>query len=254
MMSEFRSRPKLELISVVTRKIPTHVRALMQSIEVLRKAGLGETPAKIVGPAAARSFLARDPRAEFISFEQLPDWYRDFTEANWNVFVKDHLFRHTDAEHVMTIHDDGFALHAEHWDERYLDFDYIGAPWPDWAHTPTRVGNGGFSIRSRLAGVAEPRSRAHFTPASEDLFCCVENIGHFTGHGCRVAPLELCGSFRWSTRYRSSPAGSSRSRSASTCGPGPIGCGGESTSEVYWRRRQEVGRWCAMPAELAKSA
>ena len=112
------SRPKLQLISVATRKIPTHVRALMRSIEVLREAGLRETPAKIVGPAAARGFLAHDPRAEFIAFEQLPDWYRDFTAANWNVFVKDHLFRHTEAEHVMTIHDDGFALHAEHWDER----------------------------------------------------------------------------------------------------------------------------------------
>jgi Protein of unknown function (DUF5672) len=55
-----------------------------------------------------------------------------------------------ETSHFLTIQWDGWVLNAGCWDNRFLDFDYIGAVWP-WFYRD-RVGNGGFSLRStRLA-------------------------------------------------------------------------------------------------------
>ena len=43
---------------------------------------------------------------------------------------------------------DGFVLDPDRWEDHFLDFDYIGAPWPQF-HDGHDVGNGGFSLRSR---------------------------------------------------------------------------------------------------------
>lgn len=54
---------------------------------------------------------------------------------------------HVVGSHVLVIQWDGFILHPELWDPVFLDYDYIGAVWPQFPATP--VGNGGFSLRSR---------------------------------------------------------------------------------------------------------
>ncbi len=50
--------------------------------------------------------------------------------------------------HQLIVQWDGYVLDTAMWRDAYLDYDYIGAVWPQYddAH---RVGNGGFSLRSR---------------------------------------------------------------------------------------------------------
>lgn len=50
--------------------------------------------------------------------------------------------------HMLIVQWDGYVLDPAMWRDAYLDVDYIGAVWPQYddAH---RVGNGGFSLRSR---------------------------------------------------------------------------------------------------------
>ena len=50
--------------------------------------------------------------------------------------------------HQLIVQWDGYVLDASMWDDAFLSVDYIGAVWPQYddAH---RVGNGGFSLRSR---------------------------------------------------------------------------------------------------------
>lgn len=50
--------------------------------------------------------------------------------------------------HQLIVQWDGYVLDPSMWREAYLDYDYIGAVWSQYddAH---RVGNGGFSLRSR---------------------------------------------------------------------------------------------------------
>jgi hypothetical protein len=50
--------------------------------------------------------------------------------------------------HALCVQWDGFVLHGSAWDPAFLDYDYIGAPWPHFADAHN-VGNGGFSLRSR---------------------------------------------------------------------------------------------------------
>ena len=50
--------------------------------------------------------------------------------------------------HALVVQWDGYVVNADAWDDAFLDCDYIGAPW-SWQPPGRRVGNGGFSLRSR---------------------------------------------------------------------------------------------------------
>jgi len=68
---------------------------------------------------------------------------RDYSE-----FMLTRLVDFIDTPHCLVVQWDGFVLDAEQWDPAFLDFDYVGAPWPQFDDEHD-VGNGGFSLRSR---------------------------------------------------------------------------------------------------------
>ncbi len=76
-----------------------------------------------------------------------------------------------ETDFVLVIQFDGFILNGTAFVPNFFDFDYIGAVWPDYPFM--RVGNGGFSWRSRklLDAVME---LAPLRPPgqAEDLFIC----------------------------------------------------------------------------------
>lgn len=63
-------------------------------------------------------------------------------------FMVAELPRHVATSHCLVVQWDGFILRPDSWDPAFLSFDYIGAPWPQFGDEH-RVGNGGFSLRSR---------------------------------------------------------------------------------------------------------
>lgn len=63
------------------------------------------------------------------------------------IVLKD-LSPYVKTSHVLVIQWDGFVLNPTAWREDFLDGDYIGAPW-HWHPEGQRVGNGGFSLRSK---------------------------------------------------------------------------------------------------------
>lgn len=87
--------------------------------------------------------------------------------------------------HILLIQWDGWVLNEHCWNPDWLDFDYIGAPW-DW-HPENRVGNGGFSLRSRrlLKFLAEHPKEFPIRNPEDDTLCRKYR-----------AALELEG-FRW---------------------------------------------------------
>lgn len=96
-----------------------------------------------------------------------------------------------DAEHVLVVQWDGFAIDGAAWDRAFLDYDYIGAPWNDAART---VGNGGFSLRSRrlcaaLAELEPPRTHP------EDACICRDLRPQLEARGLRFAPSALAERF-----------------------------------------------------------
>jgi hypothetical protein len=85
-----------------------------------------------------------------------------------------------DTPHLMHIETDGFPINPENWDDRFLDFDYIGAPWGTTKegyartlHEGKRVGNGGFSLQSRKFRDFLWRHRYDYTPQTpSDVWFC----------------------------------------------------------------------------------
>lgn len=63
------------------------------------------------------------------------------------------LKNYTSNDFVLIVQNDSFITNIEQWTDEFLEYDYIGAPWTqkqfvDW-NLKNRVGNGGFSLRSR---------------------------------------------------------------------------------------------------------
>ena len=102
--------------------------------------------------------------------------YENFTSIKIDRFENLHeysdfilrLIDYVESDHLLLVQDDGHIINPNLWDENFLNFDYIGAPWPasnKWLKRfikydheiykviknnikQNRVGNGGFSLRS----------------------------------------------------------------------------------------------------------
>ena len=86
-------------------------------------------------------------------------------------FILHDLHHHIETSHVLVVQWDGFVLDGSAWDETFTTYDYIGAVWA-W-HAEHRVGNGGFSLRSRklLKAVAQIAPQ-QMNGIGEDEFIC----------------------------------------------------------------------------------
>src|SRR5260221_6839368 len=73
-------------------------------------------------------------------------------------FVLKELLPFVLTEHVLLVQWDGYVVNPAAWDAAFLDCDYLGAKW-FWHRDGMRVGNGGFSPRSRrlLSALRDPR-------------------------------------------------------------------------------------------------
>lgn len=75
---------------------------------------------------------------------------------DFNYYCIYNLGNHVETSHALLIHPDGYVIRPWLWDNAWLEYDYIGAPWRDdpnafldpWGRNQ-RVGNGGFSLRSK---------------------------------------------------------------------------------------------------------
>jgi hypothetical protein len=103
---------------------------------------------------------------------------------------------HINTDHVLFTQTDGYIVNESAWDDEFLEYDYVGAPWwyfpfnhipPNPPSTPrTCVGNGGFSLRSSslMRAVTEIESKYSTSKHPEDIFICrtlrdeLEKIGH----------------------------------------------------------------------------
>lgn len=95
------------------------------------------------------------------------------TGADYSEFLLHRLADHVRTAHCLVVQWDGFVLDAGQWRPTFLDYDYIGAPWPQFSDGHC-VGNGGFSLRSRrlLEACRDPRFRPGHP---EDVAICRTN-------------------------------------------------------------------------------
>jgi hypothetical protein len=134
----------------------------------------------------------------------------------YSKFIVYDLHKYINTNHALIIQDDGFVVNPEKWDDEFLKYDYIGAPFPIppkndsiTFRTPfgelIRVGNGGFSLRSKkilsLATELKLPWKSYFGYHNEDGFYAVHNKHIYEENGCIYAPIEIAAKFshEWNT-------------------------------------------------------
>lgn len=132
------------------------------------------------------------------------------TTEEYSRFIIAELDAYVDTSHVLIIQYDGFILNPDAWDDEFLEYDYIGAPWlvrnvsvnrfgfPKELLGQHVVGNGGFSLRSKkLTALCGKLSCENFFEKyhPEDVVICVKNRKFLEDKGIRFAPVALAKSF-----------------------------------------------------------
>lgn len=70
-------------------------------------------------------------------------------KSDYSKFCLIDLNKYIDTDFLLTIQHDGYIINSDQWKDEFLNFDYIGAPWPiEWGYK-NRVGNGGFCLKSK---------------------------------------------------------------------------------------------------------
>lgn len=137
---------------------------------------------------------------------------------DYSRFMIYHLSEHVDTNFVLTIQYDGFIINPNSWSDDFLQYDYIGAPWP-WKDnafiTPfgehISVGNGGFSLRSKKLLELPSKVDVPFDVVAKNNFykmfgtvnwnedgnICVHNRHIYEQNGCKFAPVEVAKYFSY---------------------------------------------------------
>ena len=138
----------------------------------------------------------------------------------YSYYILYYLHQHIQTDYVLLVQDHAFIINPNSWSEDFLKYDYIGAPWPyrDRAYiTPfgehQRVGNGGFSLRSKRLLEVPLHKNIPFRVAeqpdfykmfgskntNEDGNITVHNKHLFEEAGCKIAPIEVARFFSYET-------------------------------------------------------
>jgi hypothetical protein len=117
------------------------------------------------------------------------------THATMNWFHLNTLPKHISSKYMLSIQDDGFIINPHNWDDGFLKYDYIGAPWPighEWCKR-NRVGNGGFVLKSKKFLNLE--EAIPYTDAHNDVLVTNTYYDYFKQNGCKYAPIEVAAKF-----------------------------------------------------------
>ncbi|MGN1151843.1 MAG: DUF5672 family protein [Lachnospiraceae bacterium] len=114
------------------------------------------------------------------------------------------LGEHIHTDYVLLVHADGFVVHPESWRDEFLEYDYIGSPWPmpenDYAYRDSkgeicRVGNS-VSIRSKKLLDFPKQANLKWEKMeddnyNEDTFLCCKYKNVIEDAGMKFAPIEV---------------------------------------------------------------
>ena len=125
----------------------------------------------------------------------------------WNRKIIYELHNHVQTDFALLVHADGYVIHPELWRNEWLEYDFIGAPWPlpvdDYSYRDelgelVRVGN---SVSLRSKKLLEMPSklglewRSFYGNTNEDGFLCCHHKKTLEAHGIKFAPLDVAKHF-----------------------------------------------------------
>lgn len=169
--------PEVTLIAASSVAIGETLRALRESMRGIRF-------------AEVILLTDADPRGRDCGGIRVEPIARLGSAQAYSRFMINDLVHHVRSAFALCVQWDGYVLDAGNWRDAFLDYDYIGAPWPHLG-AELMVGNGGFSLRSRrlLEAVAQAGLDADI---GEDLaICCHGRARLEREYGLRFAPPAL---------------------------------------------------------------
>ena len=187
------SLPDVTLIAVSSVELDETLLALSISSNEIEFGEIKFLTSESIAPTNAKIKAGLIPKLDFLGYSK---------------FILQDLCRYVQTTHCLVIQADGFVLNPDRWQPKFLEYDYIGAPWPEKLTLhPTQqildmkqnqVGNGGFSLRSKklLEETAKIDFDALTFPSfSEDLVICHFMLGQMLNAGIRFPTPELAAQF-----------------------------------------------------------
>lgn len=156
---------------------------------------------------AAKFFTHFDPQGNFyvVPIEKI-----DSKKAYSHFLVKK-LADYLTTDFVLIVQTDGFIVNTEKWTDLFLQYDYIGSPWHQSQIMPGmnpehRVGNGGFSLRSRRLQEFLRDDPNIVETHPEDVIICQTYRSYLEANGFKFAPVELahqfsCENYLWNSAF-----------------------------------------------------
>jgi hypothetical protein len=125
--------------------------------------------------------------------------------AEYTAFMIKQLGSLISTDFALVTQWDGYVINPAAWRDEFLQYDYIGAVWP-WKPDQFKVGNGGFSLRSRklLAITAEPWFALLPNLGEDELICRVYRP-ILEERNIRFAPPEVAERFAYERSIPQSP-------------------------------------------------
>ena len=141
------------------------------------------------------------PDIEYVSIPKLN------SVDDYNKIIFQDLHKYFETSHCLIVQADSFVVNSDLWKEEFLEYDYIGGPWPNKIQHNSEVllhleknpvGNGGFSLRSRK--LVETTAKINFNSLNfpvkaEDVVICYYLYQEMIDSGIRFAPPELAAQF-----------------------------------------------------------
>ena len=119
------------------------------------------------------------------------------------------LNRYFRTDFLLHIETDGFPVNFHLWDPVFLEYDFVGAPWPAKMLEPgrtNRVGNGGCSLQSkRFRNFIDAHSHRYREGMLSDVFLCRELEAEARAAGIHLAPVEVALRFAYENRLPDYP-------------------------------------------------
>ena len=179
----------ITLIALTSVKIPQTIKALEYSCREIKFCDV-----------KLASDIKPDNLPSYIKHEYTP---KSSNIDEWNYNIIYNLPKHVETEFCILIHDNGFVVNANSWRDEFLNYDYIGAPWPipndnfsyrDINGELIRQGNS-VSLRSKKLLDIPINLNLEWKPfhgyTNEDGFICVNYRHKYVEQGCKFADIDV---------------------------------------------------------------
>lgn len=142
-----------------------------------------------------RLVKAKNKCTEFIRFGEVVLLHPPiYSKESYSEFCIKQLYKHVKTSHMLIFQHDGYVNNWKAWNDDWLQYDYIGAPWH--YDDGMAVGNGGFSLRSqRLMEILALDPKIQFTHPEDHHICRTYRPYLEATYGIKFAPAEVAEQF-----------------------------------------------------------